>query len=101
MPARVIETAEHYEPAMRGVQPPGGLWVGIAGLDLVRDPTASSVVLEDNLMTPSGFGYAAAARDAVAGSLDLAERRATTASCRSCCRRAARGAPPSEPTSWS
>jgi carboxylate-amine ligase len=74
VPARVIETAEHYEPAMRGVEPPGGMWVGLAGLDLVRHPSGEFVVLEDNVMTPSGFGFAAAARDAVAGSLDLPER---------------------------
>ena len=24
---------------MRGIEPPGGMWVGIAGLDLVRDPS--------------------------------------------------------------
>ncbi len=69
LPSRVIETAEHYEPLMRGVRPPGGVWVGIAGLDLVRDATGEFLVLEDNLMTPSGFAYAAAARDAVAGAL--------------------------------
>jgi uncharacterized circularly permuted ATP-grasp superfamily protein len=74
VPARVIETAEHYEPQMRGVDPPGGLWVGVAGLDLVREPTGEFLVLEDNLMTPSGFGYAAAAREAVAGALDTADR---------------------------
>lgn len=74
VPARVIETAEHYEPGMRGVESPGGLWVGIAGLDLVRDPSGQFLVLEDNLMTPSGFAYAAAARDAVAASFEAAER---------------------------
>jgi uncharacterized circularly permuted ATP-grasp superfamily protein len=69
VPARVIETAEHYEPQMRGVSPPGGQWVGIAGLDLVREPSGEFLVLEDNVMTPSGFGYAVAARKAVGGSL--------------------------------
>ena len=73
VPARVIETAEQYEPQMVGVEPPGGVWVGIAGLDLVRDPSGEFLVLEDNLKTPSGFGYAAAARDAVAGALDLTD----------------------------
>ena len=73
VPARVIETAEQYEPQMVGVEPPGGLWVGIAGLDLVRDPSGEFLVLEDNLKTPSGFGYAAAARDAVAGALELTD----------------------------
>jgi uncharacterized circularly permuted ATP-grasp superfamily protein len=72
VPARVIETAEHYEPAMRGVEPP--LWIGVAGLDLVRDPSGEFLVLEDNVMTPSGFAYATAARDAVAGALDLPQR---------------------------
>jgi uncharacterized circularly permuted ATP-grasp superfamily protein len=74
IPARVIETAEQYEPQMRGVEPPGGLWVGIAGLDLVRDPSGEFLVLEDNLMTPSGFGYAAAAREAVAAALPDGDR---------------------------
>ena len=74
VPARVIETAEHYEPGMRGVEPRDGVWVGIAGLDLVREPNGEFVVLEDNLMTPSGFAYAVGARDAVAGALEVAER---------------------------
>jgi carboxylate-amine ligase len=74
MPARVIDTAEHYEPQMRDVEPPGGHWVGIAGLDLVRDASGEFLVLEDNVMTPSGIGYAVACRDAVAGALDGAVR---------------------------
>lgn len=75
LPARVIETADHYEPQMRGIEPPGGQWIGIAGLDLVRDPAGEFLVLEDNLMTPSGFGYATAARDAVAGALGPGDER--------------------------
>lgn len=74
VPSRVIETAEHYEPAMRGVEPPGGVWIGVAGLDLVRDPSGELLVLEDNLMTPSGFAFAAAAREAVVGALRGGER---------------------------
>jgi uncharacterized circularly permuted ATP-grasp superfamily protein len=70
VPERVIETAEHYEPAMRGVRPPGGLWVGVAGLDLVRDGDGEFRVIEDNLLTPSGFGYVVAARDAILPELD-------------------------------
>jgi carboxylate-amine ligase len=68
VPARVIETAAHYEPGMRGVEL--DVWVGIAGLDLVREPSGEFLVLEDNLMTPSGFGFAAAAREAVAASFE-------------------------------
>jgi uncharacterized circularly permuted ATP-grasp superfamily protein len=75
LPTRVIETSARYEPAMRGVEPPGGLWVGVAGLDLVRDPSGTMLVLEDNLLTPSGFGFAAAARAAVTGALGPADER--------------------------
>ncbi|HEX5617418.1 MAG TPA: circularly permuted type 2 ATP-grasp protein [Solirubrobacteraceae bacterium] len=70
MPERVIETAGHYEPAMRGVRVPGDLWVGVAGLDLVRDGDGEFRVIEDNLLTPSGFGYVVAARDAILPELD-------------------------------
>ena len=55
VPERLIETSEGYEPAMRGLRPPGGTWVGIAGLDLVRDAAGELLVLEDNLRTPSGL----------------------------------------------
>jgi uncharacterized circularly permuted ATP-grasp superfamily protein len=65
LPARVIKTAKHYEPEMRGVRPPGDQWIGIAGLDLVRGADGEFAVLEDNLMTPSGFAYAMAAREAL------------------------------------
>jgi uncharacterized circularly permuted ATP-grasp superfamily protein len=72
VPERVVTTAEHYEPAMQGVQPPGGQWIGIAGLDLVRVAHGEFCVIEDNLMTPSGFSYAVAAREAVLPELDPA-----------------------------
>jgi uncharacterized circularly permuted ATP-grasp superfamily protein len=71
VPARVIETSEGYEPAMRGVRPPGGAWVGIAGLDLVRDAAGELLVLEENLRTPSGFAYAVEARRALLARLDV------------------------------
>jgi uncharacterized circularly permuted ATP-grasp superfamily protein len=65
LPERVIDTAEGYEPALAGLKPPGDLWVGIAGLDLVRDGDGELRVLEDNLTTPSGIAYAVAARGAL------------------------------------
>jgi uncharacterized circularly permuted ATP-grasp superfamily protein len=42
---------------MRGVVPPGGVYVHIAGIDLIRDPSGAFVVLEDNVRTPSGVSY--------------------------------------------
>jgi len=71
VPERVIATSEGLEPAMHGVRPPGGTWVGIAGLDLVRDASGELLVLEDNLRTPSGFGYAVEARRAILAALDV------------------------------
>jgi len=35
VPRRLVETSEGYEPALRGVRPAGGAWIGVAGLDLV------------------------------------------------------------------
>ena len=75
VPARLIESSEGYEPAMQGVCPPGGTWIGIAGLDLVRDGSGELLVLEDNLRTPSGFAYAVEARRAVLAGLDVPEER--------------------------
>jgi uncharacterized circularly permuted ATP-grasp superfamily protein len=60
VPARVIETIDTLEPRLRGLTLP--LWVGIAGLDVVRAPDGRFLVLEDNLRTPSGMAYAVAAR---------------------------------------
>ena len=71
VPERLIETSEGYEPAMRGLRPPGGTWVGVAGLDLVRDAAGELLVLEDNLRTPSGFAYAVEARRAVLARLEV------------------------------
>jgi uncharacterized circularly permuted ATP-grasp superfamily protein len=70
MEERVIETAERYEAALRGFEAPGGVWIGVAGLDIVRDPSGAFLVLEDNLTTPSGVGYAVAAREAVLAALE-------------------------------
>src|SRR5215218_1937380 len=71
VPQRVIDGAEYFEPGMQGVEPPGGLWIGIAGLDLVRDADGRFRVLEDNVRTPSGFAYAAAARRALVAHLEV------------------------------
>src|SRR3954469_3302166 len=39
VPAAVVRSADYYEPEMRGVRPPSGIWIGVAGLDIVRDST--------------------------------------------------------------
>jgi uncharacterized circularly permuted ATP-grasp superfamily protein len=60
VPARVVETIDTLEPSLRGLELPR--WIGIAGLDVVRRPDGRFLVLEDNVRTPSGMAYAAAAR---------------------------------------
>jgi uncharacterized circularly permuted ATP-grasp superfamily protein len=60
-----IDSAEGYEPELRGVYPSSAPPIGVAGLDIVRAPDGALQVLEDNVRTPSGFTYAVAARRAV------------------------------------
>jgi uncharacterized circularly permuted ATP-grasp superfamily protein len=57
VPAELVLGAAGYNPALRGIRPPGGVRVHIAGIDLVRDPQGVFRVLEDNLRTPSGVSY--------------------------------------------
>ena len=70
MPARVLNTAEGFEPAMCDVAPPDGVWTAVGGLDIVRDKQGHWMVLEDNVRTPSGIGYWIAAREAILALLD-------------------------------
>jgi uncharacterized circularly permuted ATP-grasp superfamily protein len=57
IPADLVLGAKHYLPALRGVHPPGGVRIHIAGIDLIRDGSGTFRVLEDNLRTPSGVSY--------------------------------------------
>jgi uncharacterized circularly permuted ATP-grasp superfamily protein len=74
MPERVLRGADHYEPELAGLRPPGG-WIGVAGLDLLRGPDGRFAVVEDNVRTPSGAAYLLAARDAVDAALGWAPPR--------------------------
>ena len=64
VPADAIATADHYEPAMRGVEMPIA-YAPVVGYDIVRDADGCLRVLEDNLRTPSGAAYAAELRRAM------------------------------------
>jgi uncharacterized circularly permuted ATP-grasp superfamily protein len=57
VPRDLVLGAKGYMPQARGVRPPGGVHVHIAGIDLIRGPDGSFVVLEDNVRTPSGVSY--------------------------------------------
>jgi uncharacterized circularly permuted ATP-grasp superfamily protein len=64
VPRRVLDTAEHYEPLVQGIEAPGG-HAPVIGFDLVRGGHRQFAVLEENLRTPSGLAYGSAARRAV------------------------------------
>jgi uncharacterized circularly permuted ATP-grasp superfamily protein len=57
IPAELVLGARNYFPMLRGLRPPGGVRIHIAGIDLIRDPDGTFRVLEDNLRTPSGVSY--------------------------------------------
>jgi len=57
VPADLVLASKNWFPKLRGVRPPGGVRIHIAGIDLVRGPDGVFRVLEDNLRTPSGVSY--------------------------------------------
>ncbi|CUX80427.1 MAG: hypothetical protein HLUCCA05_11390 [Roseibaca calidilacus] len=57
LPEEMIAANEAYLPQMIGVQPPGGVYTHIVGIDLVRTGPGEFFVLEDNARTPSGVSY--------------------------------------------
>ena len=57
IPADVVfGTAGYLEP-LRMIRPREGVFVNIAGIDLIRGADGDFLVLEDNLRTPSGVSY--------------------------------------------
>ncbi len=54
--AQVVRNAL-YRPEMKDLDVPGGVYVHIAGIDIVRVSEGEFFVLEDNLRTPSGVSY--------------------------------------------
>ncbi len=57
VPRDLVLGAKGYTPQVKGIVPPGGVYVHIAGIDLIRGPDGTFVVLEDNARTPSGVSY--------------------------------------------
>ncbi|WP_425099015.1 circularly permuted type 2 ATP-grasp protein [Tropicibacter sp. S64] len=57
IPAAMISRNEAFLPEMIGVEPPGGVYTHIVGIDLVRTGPGEFFVLEDNARTPSGVSY--------------------------------------------
>ncbi|WP_240157795.1 circularly permuted type 2 ATP-grasp protein [Pseudonocardia broussonetiae] len=57
LPRRLITSCEHYHRAAHALNPPNGVRIHVAGIDLVRDEAGTFRVLEDNLRNPSGVSY--------------------------------------------
>jgi uncharacterized circularly permuted ATP-grasp superfamily protein len=57
VPAELVFGSANFRREMIGVDPPGGVYAHVAGVDVVRDDRGTFFVLEDNLRTPSGASY--------------------------------------------
>jgi uncharacterized circularly permuted ATP-grasp superfamily protein len=57
IPRDFIERSKGFVPRVKGIKPPGGVYIHVAGIDLVRCPDGQLRVLEDNLRIPSGVSY--------------------------------------------
>jgi uncharacterized circularly permuted ATP-grasp superfamily protein len=65
VPRHVITSSKHFHRAAYGIEPPNGVRVHVAGIDLVRDERGAFRVLEDNVRVPSGVSYVVANRAAM------------------------------------
>jgi uncharacterized circularly permuted ATP-grasp superfamily protein len=63
VPRDLVYSCRHYRREMRGVHLHRGIYVAVAGTDLVRLEDGRFVVLEDNLRVPSGVSYMLANRE--------------------------------------
>lgn len=57
VPESVVFGTTGYLKELHGMRPAEGVFVNIAGIDLIRGHDGEFLVLEDNLRTPSGVSY--------------------------------------------
>lgn len=57
IPKNLVLGNENFRKQMIGLDVPGGVYVHIGGIDIVRDVDGRFKVLEDNARTPSGVSY--------------------------------------------
>ena len=57
VPTELVLNSPNFCRAMVGVRPPRGVYVHVAGTDLIEDPHGEFLVLEDNARVPSGVSY--------------------------------------------
>ncbi len=69
IPRRVVTSSPHFLRAAKGINPPAGVRVHVAGIDLIRDAQGDFRVLEDNVRIPSGVSYVMTNRRAMSAGL--------------------------------
>ena len=57
IPPELVFGSANFRREVVGVEPPGGVYAHVAGIDVIRDDDGTFYVLEDNLRTPSGASY--------------------------------------------
>jgi uncharacterized circularly permuted ATP-grasp superfamily protein len=57
VPAEIVFSSQFYTREMIGLEPVGGVYIHVSGIDLIRNGDGEYLVLEDNLRTPSGIAY--------------------------------------------
>jgi uncharacterized circularly permuted ATP-grasp superfamily protein len=75
IPKRLVLGSSGYLAKLHGVKPPGGVYVHVAGIDLIRGPSGDFLVLEDNARTPSGVSYVLENRGVMKRALPLIFRK--------------------------
>jgi uncharacterized circularly permuted ATP-grasp superfamily protein len=65
LPAELVLLNDGFCAEMQGFDAPGGVYVHVAGIDLVRVGPHEFYVLEDNCRTPSGVSYMLENREAM------------------------------------
>lgn len=66
VPRSVVVSSPGFLRAAHGIEPPNGVRIHVAGIDIVRDEDGGLCVLEDNIRCPSGVSYVLANRRAMA-----------------------------------
>jgi uncharacterized circularly permuted ATP-grasp superfamily protein len=66
IPHHLITSSPGFLRSVKAVNPPNGVRIQVAGIDIVREEDGSFAVLEDNLRSPSGVSYVLANRAAMA-----------------------------------
>jgi uncharacterized circularly permuted ATP-grasp superfamily protein len=57
VPRRLVTSSEHFHRGAFGIEPPNGVRIHVAGIDVVRGSDGKFCVLEDNIRCPSGVSY--------------------------------------------